>query len=153
MALQQMGTTAPLNGTAVYDTNPFDNSDVYTEKDEPIIYATAFAQVGNSTLTHTVSSGLSTVEDMASRGIGGIKFDWTSFPMIALKTDGAFEDTSGRSYGKSFKAKMIEAKFKFAHSFDGSKDPKNELFITMRSRIAKGSRDSLLSEFSHRLQT
>lgn len=83
--------------------------------------------VAQSTPNALAVQGASTVEAMAAAGIGGIKFDWTSFPMIALKTDGAFEDSNGKSYGKSFTARMIESKTKYAHSFAGSTDPKNEL--------------------------
>lgn len=126
MALHHVGTTSPSNGTATYNPAVFEGN-----QEEQIMYAPALsATATTSVVASPVSNGLSTIDDMASRGIGGIEFDWTSFPMIALKTDGAFEDTSGRSYGKSFTAKMIEAKFKYAHSFDGSKDPKNELIYS-----------------------
>ena len=83
--------------------------------------------------------------DTSSMGISTIAFDWSSFPMIALKTEGAFEDNKGRSYGKSFKAKIIRDRFKYAHSFSGSKDSKNELMYSYDK--VTSTRDTSIEEF------
>lgn len=93
MALQQVGTTAPLNGStnpAVYDSNPFDDG-------EPVVNTVATTVTTTSPAVRPAQSG----SMLASMGVELLESDWRGRPMISLK-DGMFEDALGYNYGKVF---------------------------------------------------
>jgi hypothetical protein len=54
-------------------------------------------------------------EEMASLGYAGLVIDWTSQPMISLKTEGVFVDTEGRDFGKSFNCRIQETRNKYLY--------------------------------------
>jgi hypothetical protein len=132
MALEHIGSAAATT-TAVVASHVVEvEQEWQSEGGHTAVYAPVVvnSQIQAPSTESVATQAASIAADMATRGISTIKFDWTSFPMIALKTEGAFEDSSGRSYGKSFQAKIVQNRIKYAHSFDGSKDPKNELMYS-----------------------
>lgn len=110
MALQQVGSTTPFNGSsvAVVDATPFD-------LDSPPAVVAAPIQTVNY------------YAELEKKGFTGMRDDWRTSPMISLKTDGQFEDATGESYGKVFLGSCVGGRHKFAYSFSGATDPRTEL--------------------------
>jgi hypothetical protein len=68
----------------------------------------------NTAVATTTRQAISAAPDLAEAGFGGLAIGARSFPIIALKTDGLFEDTDGATYGKGFKCRMINSRAKTA---------------------------------------
>ena len=74
--------------------------------------------------------------EMADTGFEGLELGYGSFPLIALKNDGVFEDTEGGEYDQDFKCIIQQTKTKYilkntkcekedeamAYSYDGKND-------------------------------
>lgn len=132
MALERVGMVEPLNGTdvAVFDSHPAE--------------AAIQAPVPTAAQRTTIN-----LVDLEAKGFGGLVFDWTAFPMVSLKTDGNFEDSNGQGYGKGFDCKVMGSKSKYAHSFDGCKDPKTGLIYSYDKETSTGGKS--VAEFNARL--
>lgn len=125
-----------------YDTNPQDASDVYTERDEPVLTSVAtIAEVNNVPVIQSAKP----FEDLAKKGFNGLEDDWKTSPMISLKTDGQFEDATGANYGKTFSGYVTSSLPKYAYSFAGATDPKTELVYSYDKEVT--TKGTLLSDF------
>ena len=60
-------------------------------------------------------------QQFAEEGFEGIEYDWTSFPRIALKPEGIFEDDAGANYGKIIDGYMMTSKSQFLYKAKGER--------------------------------
>ena len=112
-----MALTSPVF-EEVTDLVPFDPSEF------PAANEVAIATPVNTLAASTNNNALAT---LASMGFEGLEDDFRTSPLISLKTHGVFEDANGQSFGTTFNCYLIGSVPKWAYSFDGSKDPVNEL--------------------------
>ena len=82
--------------------------------DEPQVEAATPAPVASLPATQPQGSLSGKVlDELAEQGFEGLAFDWTSFPIISLKTDGMFEDFDGNNYGKEIFCRVRSSKEQF----------------------------------------
>lgn len=62
---------------------------------------------------HKASATATTLPDFEAAGFEGVDVTNRTFPIIALKTDGVFEDTEQRAWGKSFSGHILQIKKKW----------------------------------------
>jgi hypothetical protein len=72
-------------------------------------------QTVSNTLPAPANSGSMSAENLAQQGYEGLEFDFTSFPVISLKTNGQFEDSDGTKYGTEFHCRIHQTKEKFVY--------------------------------------
>ena len=136
MALQRQevqamaATFVPAETNGFHDENPF-ASDVQA----PVVQPVATVEAPVATVGPVVNTGVAVApqatryrfdaEEMAALGYAGLTIDWTSQPMISLKPEGFFEDTEGRSFGKTFNCRIEETRDKFLYK--GSAFKKDDL--------------------------
>jgi hypothetical protein len=74
----------------------------------------ATTEVALPATTKSATGAIKSMVDLAGAGFEGLSMGSRSFPIIALKTEGVFEDTEGRNYGKSVRCRMISSRAKTA---------------------------------------
>lgn len=101
----------PAVGAWVETTQPF------VQETSPEVLAPVnpvAVQTQNTAVAETTRSAMTSAPDLAEAGFGGLAIGARSFPIIALKTDGLFEDSDGGAYGKGFRCRPISSKAKTA---------------------------------------
>lgn len=76
--------------------------------------APAVQQTQQQVANVRAATGVAQAPDLGLAGFGGLEIGARSFPIIALKTDGLFEDTDGGTYGKGFRCRPISSRPKTA---------------------------------------